>query len=416
MSNEYYVVTGAPATSSQGASATIRSEYTAIATAFDKLPTLAGNGNKAVVVNSGGTALSVTAAALALAVAFTTAGSGGITLNSSGATNVTLPTAGTLATLAGTEELTGKTLTSAVGKGTWTASGTWTLPAITLGGTLTMGANTLALASATVSGAPTWSSNQAITLSTAAQPAVTSLGTLTSLTMGGALTMGANTLALASATVSGQPTWSSTQAMSISGSSASTTGNAATATALQTARTINGVSFDGTGNITIAVGITLGTEQATTSGASIDFTGIPSGVKQIIVTLVGVSVSTTTQLILQIGDSGGVETTGYTFGVYTPTTPLILTDGGATAAHWRLTGSGSGNAADAYSGQLVLSLENATTNTWSLQGSLASSNAASRIDFCMGTKATSAVLDRVRLSMVTPGTFDAGVVNIQYQS
>ena len=40
----------------------------------------------------------------------------------------------------------------------------------------------------------------------------------------------------------------------VSGSSGSTTGNAATATALQTARTIAGKSFDGTGNITIAAG------------------------------------------------------------------------------------------------------------------------------------------------------------------
>jgi hypothetical protein len=36
----------------------------------------------------------------------------------------------------------------------------------------------------------------------------------------------------------------------VSGTSGSTTGNAATATALQNARTINGVSFDGTGNVT----------------------------------------------------------------------------------------------------------------------------------------------------------------------
>ena len=36
-----------------------------------------------------------------------------------------------------------------------------------------------------------------------------------------------------------------------SGTSGSTTGNAATATALETARTINGTSFDGTGNITV---------------------------------------------------------------------------------------------------------------------------------------------------------------------
>jgi hypothetical protein len=44
----------------------------------------------------------------------------------------------------------------------------------------------------------------------------------------------------------------------VSGSSGSATGNAATATALETGRTINGVSFDGTGNITVtAAGTTL---------------------------------------------------------------------------------------------------------------------------------------------------------------
>ena len=42
-----------------------------------------------------------------------------------------------------------------------------------------------------------------------------------------------------------------THAISINGSSASCTGNAATATVLQTARTINGVSFNGSANITV---------------------------------------------------------------------------------------------------------------------------------------------------------------------
>lgn len=44
---------------------------------------------------------------------------------------------------------------------------------------------------------------------------------------------------------------SGTWGISITGSSASTTGNAATATALQTARTINGVSFNGSANISV---------------------------------------------------------------------------------------------------------------------------------------------------------------------
>lgn len=82
-----------------------------------------------------------------------------------GSVTLTLPAAtDTVAAIAATQELTNKTLNASVGKGTWTASGTWTLPAVTLGGT--------------VSGTPTWASNQAITTSTAAQPNITSLGTL----------------------------------------------------------------------------------------------------------------------------------------------------------------------------------------------------------------------------------------------
>jgi hypothetical protein len=134
MANDFYQDSSNPGTSSAGSSAVMRAEFAAIEAGFDKLPTLAGNANKAVVVNSGGSALTVTAAALALAVALTTAGAGGITLNSTGATSVTLPTTGTLATLAGVEELTNKTLNASVGKGSWSASGTWTLPAFTLGG------------------------------------------------------------------------------------------------------------------------------------------------------------------------------------------------------------------------------------------------------------------------------------------
>ena len=136
---EFYDSSGSPATSSQGASATMRAEFDLIQTGFGKLPDLAANGDKAVVINAGGTAMTVTAAALALAVAFTTAGSGGITVRSTSATDVTLPTTGTLATLAGVEELDNKTLDASVGKGVWTASGTWTLPAVTLGGAITYG-------------------------------------------------------------------------------------------------------------------------------------------------------------------------------------------------------------------------------------------------------------------------------------
>lgn len=85
----------------------------------------------------------VLAGTLTTAAAFTTSGAYGITLTATNTTAVTLPTTGTLATLAGTEEFDNKTLDSSVGKGTWTASGTWTLPALTLGGAITYGGVTL---------------------------------------------------------------------------------------------------------------------------------------------------------------------------------------------------------------------------------------------------------------------------------
>ncbi len=70
-------------------------------------------------------------------------GAHSLTLTTSAATDVTLPTTGTLATLAGTEELTNKTLNASVLKGTFTASGTVTLPAITMGASLTFGTSAL---------------------------------------------------------------------------------------------------------------------------------------------------------------------------------------------------------------------------------------------------------------------------------
>ena len=137
--NDFFTASGVPATGAALSSSTIRGEFSSIEDGFDLMPTLTGNGSKAVIVNAGGTALTVTTGTLTLPGNFATSGASALTLTTTGSTNVTLPTTGTLATLAGTEELDNKTLDSAVGKGTWTASGTWTLPAVTLGGAITYG-------------------------------------------------------------------------------------------------------------------------------------------------------------------------------------------------------------------------------------------------------------------------------------
>jgi hypothetical protein len=57
MSNNFYNHSTFPAPNGPGSSAALRSELDLIAAGFDKLPTLSGNANKLVVVNSAGTAL-----------------------------------------------------------------------------------------------------------------------------------------------------------------------------------------------------------------------------------------------------------------------------------------------------------------------------------------------------------------------
>lgn len=62
MANDFYNHGSYPATGSQGASASMRAELDSIAAGFDKLAPLTGNGGKFLIVNSGGTAQSVSSA------------------------------------------------------------------------------------------------------------------------------------------------------------------------------------------------------------------------------------------------------------------------------------------------------------------------------------------------------------------
>jgi hypothetical protein len=155
--------------------------------------------------------------------------------------------------------------------------------------------------------------------------------------------------------------------------------------------------------------ITLGTPQPSTSGTSIDFTSIPAGTKRIDVMFNGVSVSGTSPIIVQLGDSGGAENTGYTgavSGMSSTVSTATLSSGFAL--------SDSGTSAAVLNGTLHLTLLNSSTFLWSATGLFGRSNSAAMF-ICGGIKALSAELDRIRITCVNgTDTFDAGSINIQY--
>ena len=159
---------------------------------------------------------------------------------------------------------------------------------------------------------------------------------------------------------------------------------------------------------TLNTGYTLGTPVATTSGTSIDFTGIPAGTKQIVLTFFGVSTNSTSVKLIQLGDSGGVEITGYLSAG--PKFAAAAVDFSNQTAGYCVF---SNEAGDVLHGSVILTLQSSSTFTWVAQGLLfVATNKALMVT---GSKSLSAELTSVRLTTLNgTDTFDAGSLNIAY--
>ena len=157
--------------------------------------------------------------------------------------------------------------------------------------------------------------------------------------------------------------------------------------------------------------IILGTQQASTSGTAITFSSIPAGVRKIQIMFSSVSTSGTSNVMIQIGDAGGVEATTYlgaatTITTATPATANFTTGFGVTAT----TVAGM-----SLHGVATLTLMNAATFTWAGTSIMGHSNATT-ISMGAGAKSLSAELDRVVITTVGGAdTFDAGTINISYE-
>jgi hypothetical protein len=172
---------------------------------------------------------------------------------------------------------------------------------------------------------------------------------------------------------------------------------------------INGSAGVTTNSGAVYDGIQSGTA-ITASGTSVDFTSIPSWVKRITVMFNAVSTSGTSNIQVQLGDSGGVETTGYVSSAArvqgSSTTTLGAVTSGFVLASLNA-------AADAQNGSLILSKING--NNWVSQGVLYATTYVA-IHSSAGAKTLSDTLTQVRITTVNgTDTFDAGTINILFE-
>lgn len=160
------------------------------------------------------------------------------------------------------------------------------------------------------------------------------------------------------------------------------------------------------GNKIITSRITTSATVATTSGTSIDVTGIPPWVKRITIILNDVSSTGTSPYRFQLGTASGVSNSGY---------------GGASTALGA--GATTGNISDGFgiydtaAAQLVTGIViiTFTGTSWIATGLIAKGNSAAMWTLA-GTKALTGVLDRVRLT-TTGGvdTFDNGALTVTWE-
>ena len=141
----------------------------------------------------------------------------------------------------------------------------------------------------------------------------------------------------------------------------------------------------------------------TASGnTAFNWTGIPAGTRRITIAFAGISLSGTDNIIVQIGDAGGIETGSYISTASTGTTFVNSTVGFIMRV---------ASAAGIVSGHMVLTQLDDTE--WVSSHAVKTLTTAGSVGG--GDKSLSATLDRVRVTRTGTDTFDAGNIVAYYE-
>ena len=154
----------------------------------------------------------------------------------------------------------------------------------------------------------------------------------------------------------------------------------------------------------VSAGFTIVGEQETNSGSSIDVAGIPASATMIVINSDAIA-WTAGALIVRVGDSSGIETTGYVSGSMLLLNGSVQYYGGSTASF-----AVSSDAASGLSGHIILTRLSADGRKWACSHS--AKRNASMMTWGAGFKTLSGALDRVSLSV--SGTYSSGNFSIAY--
>jgi len=174
--------------------------------------------------------------------------------------------------------------------------------------------------------------------------------------------------------------------------------------------------------------LVLQTVKATTSGLSVDFTGIPSWARRITLSLAGVKTNGANIMIVRLGAGGVYETASYDGAVSVFSNGATAAAGLGTVLHangFNLIGvapTGSAATVDLH-GNLTFTLVDAAVNMWVVSGVLGRTDTAV-CSYIGGCKPLAGTLDRLQLTTFngvvsgagsSTSVFNAGKANIHYE-
>ena len=159
------------------------------------------------------------------------------------------------------------------------------------------------------------------------------------------------------------------------------------------------------GGTPTGVGILTSGTVVSASGTSVDFTGLPSWIKKITVMFSGVSTNGNSDYLIRLGTSSGFVSSGYTSSAFGNGNVIVSSTAGFLLHN-------ANNSTYISDGAITICLFDAASYKWVSTGIIGASTASA---YSNGAITLAGALTQIRITSVTPDTFDAGSINILYE-